>query len=629
MSQSGESMGGIRQSAGATATSAGKSFISTVIARMPFSYQLIDRITELNPKYEVFKDLPSNRADRVTQQSVFRQPRPEDTPFGSIFSNKSYQELMYANIEMDKVKRLQDYRRMASYSKLADCLDEICDEVFVEDDHERLAVLKIPEQEYSKNIKEEIQKEFERFISNFDLESKGWNMIRSLLIDGEYFFENIISDSNPEYGVIGTASLPSELINPIYDNTQNDEVKGFLLRKPVINPKTQMIDHDEVIVLDKNQVTYIHSGLWNEDKTIRLSFLENSRRAYKQLSLIEDSIIIQRLVRAPERLVFKVDVGNMSPPKAEAYLKRLMQQYWTKKTYDVSTGRITNIYDPQSYLDAYFFAKRAGTEGTTVDTISSSQNFGNIDDLFYFVKELYRSLKIPRTRLNPEDGYKDGLEMTREELRFARFLIRIQKQIASALRQSFITHLKLRNMWNVFKLKERHLKIIFNTPTMFMTLKQQQIFDVKYNNFNNLSQNEGISNSFAQEKYLGLSSSEMARNREWRRRDAAFQYELEQIISNGPNWKEVMGATQQAAAEIGGAEGGGGGAAGGGGGGGGSALPPEFGPSPTGGEGAEGGAAPAGGAPAGGAAPETAAPAAGAAGGAAAGAAAGAAPPAA
>ena len=84
---------------------------------MPFSYQLIDRITELNPKYEVFKDLPSNRADRVTQQSVFRQPKPEDTPFGSIFSNKSYQELMYANIEMDKVKRLQDYRRMASYSK--------------------------------------------------------------------------------------------------------------------------------------------------------------------------------------------------------------------------------------------------------------------------------------------------------------------------------------------------------------------------------------------------------------------------------------------------------------------------------------------------------------------------------
>lgn len=563
-----------------TVSSAGKSFIGTVIARLPFSYQLIDRITEMNPKYETFNSLVSDRDSRVATQSIFKQQNFEETPFGSIFSNKGYHQLLYANIEMDKVRRLQDYRRMSTYAELADCIDEICDEFLVEDEHKNIVNLHINEKAYSKIIKEELQKEFERFVALFDLDNKGWQVLRSFIIDGEYFYENVISEKHPEYGIIGLTPLPTELINPIYDNVQNDDIRGYLLRKPVINPKTQMIEKDEFIVLDKNQVTYIHSGMWNEDKSIRLPYLENARRAYKQLSLVEDSIIIHRLVRAPEKLVFKVDTGNMSPPKAEAYLKKLMQQYWTKKTYDVSSGRITNVYDPQSYLDAYWFAKRQGTEGTTVETLNTNSTFGQIDDLMYFVKKLYKSLKVPVSRLNPDDKYSDGTDMTREELRFAKFLIRMQKQFAAGIKRGFITHLKLRNIWQQYNLKDRHLKVEFNTPTLFMVLKQQQIFDVKYNNFNNMSMNDGISNSFAQEKYLGLTSEEMARNREWVRRDAAFQWEAEQIRANGPAWRTQAQAVDAAAAEIGGGGGGGVGSLGGGA----DSELPEFGPSPTGGE---------------------------------------------
>jgi hypothetical protein len=270
----------------------------------------------------------------------------------------------------------------------------------------------------------------------------------------------------------------------------------------------------------------------------------------------------------------------MSPPKAEAYIKRLMQQYWAKKTYDTTTGRITNVYDPQSMLDSYWFPKRAGTEGTRVERLEGGHNLGQLDDLMYFLKQLYKSMKVPTGRLNLESTYNDGTEMTREELRFAKFLIRIQKQIAEGLKDSFITHLKLRRIWENYKLKERHLKIVFNLPTMFMMMKQQQMFDLKYNNFNNLSNNEGISNSFAQKNYLELTDEEMAINREWRRKDAALQYELEQILSNGPNWKQQVAAMNAATAEIGGGGGGGGGggmpAAGG------EETPPAFGPAPAG-----------------------------------------------
>jgi hypothetical protein len=498
---------------------------------------------------------------------------------------------MYCNLDLDKVKRLNDYRKMSGYSTLADCLDETCDELFVEDSDGNIVKLEIPEDTYSKMIREELQKEWKNFIDLFELKDKGWSWAHQLLIDGEVFFENVISEEHPEYGIIGVLNIPAEIINPFYHNVQNDLIEGFALRRPHIDKRSQKMDKEELIVFQKNQLTYIHSGIWNEDRTMRLPYIENARRSYKQLSLIEDSVVIYRLVRAPERLAFHVDVGNMPPPKAEAYLKRLMQQYWAKKTYDTTTGRVTNVYDPQSMLDSYWFPKRQGTEGTRIERLEGGHNLGTLDDLLYFLRQLYKSMRIPVGRLNPEDTLKDGEGMTREELRFAKYLMRIQKQIAMGLKESFVIHLKLRNMWDAYNLKSKDLQVIFNLPTMYLAMKQQQLFDLKYNNFNNLCQNEGISNSFAQAEYLELDDVAMATNREWRRKDAALQWELEQILANGPNWKSQVQAMQDVSAEMN--------AGGGGGGGGSPATPPAFGAAPEGGEapaaGGEGTTPPAGG----------------------------------
>lgn len=557
-------------------TSAGKSFINTVIAKLPFSYQVIENITALNPKYEVFQDLATDRDTRVYQQSITKADLQDEMGLGSLLVDKNFQQFMYANLDLDKVKRLQDYRKMSGYSTLADCLDEICDEIFFQDDKDEIVYLNVKEKAgYSKVIIDEIQKEWDKYIDIFELKDKGWAYVRQLLIDGELFFENVISEQHPEYGIIGIVAIPSELINPFYKNLQNDVLEGFALRKPVINKNTQKMDSEQLIIFQKNQLTYVHSGMWNEDRSMRLPYIENARRAYKQLSLIEDSIVIYRLVRAPERLAFHVDVGNMSPPKAEGYIKRLMQQYWAKKTYDTTTGRVTNVYDPQSMLDAYWFPKRTGTEGTKIEQLQGGQNLGQLDDLYYFLRNLYKSMKVPVGRLNPEDTYKDGENITREELRFAKYLSRIHKQFAAGLKEGFITHLKLRNMWDVYNIKERYLDIVFNMSTFNLLMRQQQIFSLKYDNFNNLSQNDGISNSYSQKYYLGLTDEEMAINREWMRKDAAFKWEVEQIAANGPNWKQQAQALQQATAEM---QGGGGGA------------PPEFGAAPAGGEGAEGGA---------------------------------------
>ena len=531
-------------------SSAGQSFISTLIARMPYTYKVLQNAIDSNPKYDHFNSLTSRKDQRIQQQSILQQ---NNNNTGMVMIDRRYHDVMYADIDVDKVRRVMEYRKMAGYAELADCIEEIADEAIVKDENGDIVKLFV-KGNHDKVVVDLILEEWNTFITNYDLENKGWEYIRQFLIEGELYFENVISETRPDYGILGVVRVPTELINAIYDNLQNQLIKGYLLRKPVMNPKKTVTNQaqEELIVLDKNQVTYVHSGLWNEDRTIRLPFIENSRRAYKQLSLVEDSIIIYRLVRAPERLVFKVDVGNMSTPNAEAYIKKLMQQYWTKKNFDSSKGNIGNVYDPQSMLDAYWFTKRGQSEGTTVETLPGGQNLGQLDDLMYFMKKLYKSLKVPTTRLDPADPFKDGTEITREELRFARFIIRIQNQFAQGLKQSFITHLQLRekhsndkdskSIWEKYKLREHHINIVFNPPSYFATMREQQIFDLKSNNFAKLTAAELISNSFAQKYYLGLTEKQMGENREWLRKDAALSWELQNIVSTGPNFRQQMKA---------------------------------------------------------------------------------------
>ena len=530
------------------------SLLGAFVSRLPYAYQIIDTMVKNNPKFYDFKNQTSKKDEMLQDQSVFLnqqslEPYNNGTP-GSFAINKDYQAFVYANIDKDKQRRLADYRRMSSYAELADCLDEICDECIVVDDKGDIVKFQV-KGSYSKSIQDSLKKEFDNFIQIYDLEHTGWEKFRQLLIEGELFFENLIKDKREELGIIGLISIPSELINPVYHNVQNEIVKGYLLRKPIIGP-TQSInteDQEELLFLQKAQVSYINSGCWNEFKTMRIPFIENSKRAYRQLSLIEDSVVIYRLVRAPERLVFKVYTGNMPPPKAESYIKSLMMKYWSKKTYNGAEGKIANVYDPQSMLDSYWFPVDAQGHGTDVNPLTTSTNLGEIKDLDYFLTKLYKSLKVPISRfMTPGDPFKDGTEITRDELRFARFIIRIQSQFAVGIKQAFITHLKLKGLWKEYKLKEQSLKIKFNEPTSFMTMRNQQLLSLRFENYNAATQGDAISKSYAQKYYLDMTAEMMTENREWLRKDASLRWELTQIEQMGPNFREQLAAQQQGAA---------------------------------------------------------------------------------
>ena len=547
--------------------------LGAFVSRLPYAYQILDSMMQRNPKFPLFKGAAPKREEMIQDESVFlHEPSFQQAPAGtpsSLMINKDYQAFIYANVDKDKTRRLTDYRRMAAYAELADCLDEIADECIVKDENDIIINFSL-RGDYTKEVKDLLEKEFKRFVQIFDLEDSGWEYFRQFLIDGELYFENIVDDERPHLGIIGMISMPAELINPVYQNVQNEMVKGFLIRKPLSGPatSTNQKDQEELFFMQKAQVTYVQSGIWNEFKTIRLPYVENAKRAYRQLSLIEDSIVIYRLVRAPERLKFSIYTGNMPAPKAEAYLRRLMQQYWSKKNFDTTSGggngkgSVTNVYDPQSMLDAYWFTKDAQGNGSDVSSLPGGQNLGTLDDLNYFLKKLYNSLKIPSSRfIGDSQTFKDGAEITRDELRFARFIIRIQRQFATSIRDTFIAHLKLKGFWKQYKLKERAIHAEFNVPSTFMAMRDQQLLDIKFDNFLKVTGNQSVAPSYAQKYYLGLSDELMKENRDWLKKDSALRWELQQIEQMGPNFREILqaqvgGAEGAAAAGLGGGEGG-------------------------------------------------------------------------
>jgi hypothetical protein len=212
-------------------------------------------------------------------------------------------------------------------------------------------------------------------------------------------------------------------------------------------------------------------------------------------------------------------------------------------------------------LDSYWFARRNGEVGSDVEMLPGGQNLDQLKDLMYFVNKLYKSLKVPTTRLNPDDGYKDGTETLREELKFAKFIVRLQSQFAAGLKSAFITHLKLRGWWQEYKLHESYFQFEFNPPSNFFAIRKNQELELKMKLFSDMSQNESISKTFAQRHYLEYNDSRISENMEWLRKDAALKWELDQIAQTGPNWREHIQAAEDAAAGAAGAapSGGGGG----------------------------------------------------------------------
>lgn len=518
-----------------------RSMSSYLKSRLPYNYNVLDTDESKNTKYKYFQKVGMRRPEAIAKNSVTLSNDFNNTAFSSIERDKSFSDIMYATASEDKPGRMRDYRTMAAFSEISDALDEICDESINPDENDDICILKFKNTELDSDKKGEIQSEFQKYMEHFDLHNNGWQYIRQLLIEGELYFEQIIHESYVKEGVLGIINIPSDLIDPVYGNIQNMLVKGFLYQKPIFDKNDpRKVEKYEPIPYEENQVVYVNNACYNETKEFIVPFIENARRAYRQLSMIEDAVVIHRMVHAPLRFVFNVDVGTLPVPKAEAYLRKLQSQYWSSKTFDAEQGDIVKKYSPQSTLDSYWFAKRQGQEATTVQEIGGTSSLDELADLHFFIKKLYRSLKVPSSRLDPEDSFRDGTDILREELKFANMVRRQQQKLASGLKRGFITHLKLREMFKEWDLTEQNINVLFNPPTNFYDLRNNQKLDLKINMFNNMISTQKISTTMAMKKALDWKDKDILANREFLRSDATLDFEIAQIMALGPDWRQQL-----------------------------------------------------------------------------------------
>lgn len=351
------------------------------------------------------------------------------------------------------------YRDIAQQAECDAAIEDIVSEAIVSDEDSAPVDIIMDDLDQPDRVKNMIREEFEHIVQLLNLNWYGHDIFRRWYIDGRLFYHKIIDEKNPKAGIID--------LRPI-DATQIRKVKELIKDK---DPKTGaeiVTGQEEYYIYEKqgiggngmtsgtglkiapDAITYITSGLLDPTRTQVLSYLHKAVKAVNQLRMMEDSLVIYRLSRAPERRIFYIDVGNLPKGKAEEYLRNIMARYRNKMVYDANTGDLKDDKKHMSMLEDFWLPRREGGRGTEISTLPGGENLGQIDDIIYFQKKLYKSLNVPISRLDAEQQAMVSLgrtqETTRDELKFQKFIDRLRKKFSALFIDLLKTQLILKGI---------------------------------------------------------------------------------------------------------------------------------------------------------------------------------------
>jgi hypothetical protein len=393
-----------------------------------------------------------------------------------------YSKYIYQS-EASKQQRLEIYREMAKFPEIGFAIDEYVDEAINFDKSgTNFCKIEITNNSIKENehARKTINAEFDHLmyeIIKADETVDTW--FREFMIDGEIALENCFDNDKPEKGITKVKKLMTTRIHPIWDDLEAEDISFYAYRTD-----------KEVISLPKNAISYAASGIANYDSTeqdkLILSFLEQAKTTYRRLKLMEDALVIYRLVRAPERRIFKIDVGNMPKGKAEHFVQELMTKYRQRKFFDPKTGDVSEGLDAMAMTEDFWFPVFQGGRSSEVTSLPGGQGLGEIADVDYFLNKLYRGLKIPKSRWGGEEGkfsIGDTQDITREEVKFVKEVKRFSKRFVKIYKQTFITHLKLKGIWEEFGLEEKDISLQMFSNNLFDKFFEAKILELKFENF--------------------------------------------------------------------------------------------------------------------------------------------------
>ena len=451
--------------------------------------------------------------------------------------------------EFDLIKR---YREMSLHPETDGAIEDVVNEAIVSDLYDSPIEIELSNLNATDKLKKAIRKEFKYIKEILDFDKKSHEIFRNWYVDGRLYYHKVIDMKNPQEGIKELRYIDpmkmkfvrqekkkdKNIIGPNIpgrDETKNGiapEIEEYFVYTPKPSyPSNTMTGGGGAkgTKIAKDAITYCTSGLVDRNKGTVLSYLHKAIKALNQLRMIEDSLVIYRLSRAPERRIFYIDVGNLPKVKAEQYLRDVMMRYRNKLVYDANTGEVRDDRKFMSMMEDFWLPRREGGRGTEISTLPGGQNLGELADIEYFQKKLYRALGVPESRIAADGGFNLGRssEILRDELKFAKFVGRLRKRFAQMFNDMLKTQLILKNIVSVedWDRISDHIQYDFLYDNQFAELKETEML------------NERLGVLATIEPYIGkYYSTQWVRSKVLRQTDAEMiemDEQIEQEIRDG------------------------------------------------------------------------------------------------
>ena len=388
------------------------------------------------------------------------------------------------------------YREMVLQPECDSAVDDIVNETICGNFDDVPVELELSNLKASDKIKKLMREEFHEILRLLDFENRSYEIFRRWYVDGRLFYHKVINPDNPREGLIELRYIDPRKIRKITEVEQKrpEQLRGLPLNEQLspksadyflYDPKGLKNSTTQGLKIAPDSICYVHSGIMDLNKNMTLSHLHKAIKAVNQLRMIEDSLVIYRLSRAPERRIFYIDVGNLPKNKAEQYLREVMGRYRNKLVYDANTGEIKDDKKFLSMLEDFWLPRREGGRGTEITTLPGGQNLGELEDVKYFQKKLYKALNVPSSRLETETTFNIGraAEITRDEVKFQKFVSRLRKRFSELFTDLLKTQLVLKGVVTLEEWEEmkEHVQYDYIADNYFSEMKEIEIRNERMN----------------------------------------------------------------------------------------------------------------------------------------------------
>ena len=406
---------------------------------------------------------------------------------------------------------IRRYREMALHPEVDSAIEDIVNEAIVSDTNDTPVQIELSNLNASDDIKRIIRKEFKYILELLDFDKKSHEIYRNWYVDGRLYYHKVIDLKNPQEGIQDLryidalkmryvrqeakskkSKIPSSRFTGESDpmDFHFPEIEEYFVYTPktsypVGTPKEMSAGQEKGVKFARDSITYCTSGLVDRNKGTTLSYLNKASKTLNQLRMLEDSIVIYRLIRSPERRVFYIDVGNLPKQKAEQYLRDVMMRYRNRMAYSTTDGTIKDDKKFMSLMEDFFLPRREGGRGTQLDTLQGGMNLGELTDVNYFQRKLYKDLNVPESRIGGDSGFNLGRssEILRDEVKFSKFVGRLRKRFSNLFVDLLRTQLILKNIVTPedWKIMNEHIQFDFLYDNHFAELKESELLTERLN----------------------------------------------------------------------------------------------------------------------------------------------------